>query len=206
MKVAVRIEHHPSRSALLPRLLTALEDFDDVQVVPDPDPRGKPDSWRAFRACLASMPADASTLLCVQDDALPCDDFVARMTAWIQAKPESVLLAFTPGFPREARAAMLAQRTGASFFVFQPGSYVPLVCTAFPREVVQGFLAWADAKGGDGVRRPLRGADDGATAMFFRKRRIRPLSLVPSLCQHDESVESVGKQTRKGAHRRAAVF
>jgi hypothetical protein len=200
------VQHHASRAALLPRLLASLADFDDVKVIADPGANEKPDHWRAHRACLIAMPDEASHLLVCQDDALPTASFHAKLTAAIVLQPESILLAFVPGFPRERRVMMMANQTGASFAPFIVGAYVPTVAIVYPCEVVKGLLTWADSGSGDRWRRPLRGADDGVLANFCRLRRIRPLCLVPSIVEHDETVESIGKKTRSGLHRRAALL
>jgi hypothetical protein len=204
--LAVRIQHHVSRAVLLPRLLAALTDFDDVKVIEDPGAHEKPDHWRAHRACLLAMPESVTHIAVLQDDALPGANFSAKLCTAIGLHPESILLAFVPGFPRERRIMMMAKQTGASFAPFIVGAYVPTVAIVYPREVVKGLLAWADVSGGDRFRRPLRGADDGVLAHYCRLRRIRPLCLVPSIVEHDETVESVGKQTRSGLHRRAALI
>lgn len=178
--------------------------FPDIEVVSDPDPKGKPDAWRTHRRCLEELPADASHLLVVQDDVLPRPDFAERVLAAIDAKPESLLLAFVPGFPRDRRLMHEARKAGAAFSPFIVGAYCPTIATVYPREVVYGLLDWVDG-GGDG-RRPMRGADDGILAHYCRVRKIRPLALVPCAADHDESVATVGKRVRTGQHRRAALL
>ncbi len=124
----------------------------------------------------------------------------------IAAHPESVLLAFVPGFPRERRILMLAHKQKQQYAPFIIGAYLPTVAIVYPREVAEGLLAWADQSGKDRYRRPLRGADDGIVANYCRIRRIHPLALVPCAGEHDESVPSIGKRMRYGAHRRAALL
>ena len=205
-RVATRIQHHPERAHLLPRLTEALSAFTDVQIVTDPEPHGAPDTWRVFRRCLESMPVEATHLLTVQDDALPRTDFACRLHAEIEAHPESVLLPFTPGFRWLRRNMLEAQRTGTTVARFPVGAFVPLVAACFPRAVVTGLLDWADNGKADRYRRPIKGADDGVVAWYCRLRRIYPLMLVPSICDHDDEVPSVGKNARQGPHRRAAML
>ncbi len=176
-----------------------------MQVVPDPGWDQKQDAWRAHRAVLEAMPDDAAHLLAVQDDILPAPGFAQKVAQGIAAHPEQVLLAFVPGFPRERRTQMLAHQKKQPFAPFIIGAYVPTVAIVYPRAVVEGLLAWAD-KPGDRYRRPLRGADDGIVANFCRTRRIHPLMMVPCAVEHDDSVPSVGKGTRHGPHRRAALL
>jgi hypothetical protein len=203
---AVRVQSHPSRASLLPHLLDALSGFENVAVVTDPAPEQKADTWRAFRACLLSMPKEAGWLITLQDDALPRPDFAERMLDAIEARPESVLLPFVPGFRYLRKAMLEAQRQHARYALFRVGAFVPLVAICMPREVVTGLLEWADNGRGDRMRRPLKGADDGIVAHFCRLRRIHPLMMVPSICDHDDTVPSVNKSVRQGPHRRAALL
>lgn len=172
-----------------------------MKVVPDPEPQGKTNAWRAHEAVLRSMPDEASHLLVLQDDALPVESFMQRLTKAVEQRPESVLLAFVPGFARERRIMALAKTARHDIAPFVIGAYVPTVAIVYPRDVVTGVLAWADASPGR-----MRGADDGMLALYCRRRRIRPLALVPCLVEHDETVEPVGKTARSGPHRRAALL
>ncbi len=203
--LSTRVQHHPCRARLIPPLLEALADFDDVEVVPDPGWDQKQNAWRAHRAVLEAMPPEASYLLALQDDVVALTFLRARVLEAIERHPEQVLLAFVPGFPRERRTQMLAHQKKQPFAPFIIGAYVPTVAIVYPRAVVEGLLAWAD-KPGDRYRRPLRGADDGIVANYCRTRRIHPLMMVPCAVEHDESVPSVGKGTRHGPHRRAALL
>ncbi len=206
LTLSTRVQHHPCRAHLIPPLLEALADFDDVQVVPDPGWDQKQDAWRAHRACLEARQDSHTHLLVLQDDVLiQGDSFMRKLHEAIDRHSEQVLLAFVPGFPRERRTQMLAHKAKQPFAPFIIGAYVPTVAIVYPRAVVEGLLAWAD-KPGDRYRRPLRGADDGIVANYCRTRRIHPLMMVPCAVEHDESVPSVGKGTRHGPHRRAALL
>ena len=195
-RIAVRVQHHGSRAHLIPPLLAALRDFDDVVVVTDKG--DTPDHWRSHRAVLEAMPEDATHLLALQDDLIVRAGLAERVALAIERRPESVLLAFVPGFARERRLMAMAQKAGEPFVAFVIGSYVPLVATIYPREVVNGLLAWATPR--------MHGPDDGIVAQFCRRRRIRPLMIVPCLVDHDDRLPSVGKTMRPGPHRRAALL
>lgn len=144
-------------------------------------------------------------MLIAQDDALPTRDFKTKLERAIAERPDSVLLVFTPGFGRERKAMADATRERRMFWPFIPQAYVPTVCIAYPRQFVEDIVAWAEM--GRGRRDvPIRGADDGVVARFCRHRRLFPLMLVPSICDHDHTVASVGKGPRTGPHRRAAML
>lgn len=202
MRTAVRIQHHPSRARLLPRLLAELEDFDDVQVVADPDPDGKRETWPVHSACVRSLSAAAETLVVLQDDALPQPGFSTRLSTVVERWPEQILLGFVPGFPRERRLAQQTLAAGGDHFRFQVQSYLPLVCVVYPAAVANGLLVWADAQ----PRASMR-ADDSLVAEYARRRRLRPIALAPCLVDHDATVATLGRQQRRdGPHRRAALL
>lgn len=210
-RIAIRIQHHPSRTGLPRRIVRELSAFEDVQVIPDPDPDGPMDSWRTYRRCLESLPPGASHLVILQDDALPVPGFSEKLVAAIDAHPTAPLLLFVPGFGFIRKAFADAQRAGAAWTHFRVGAFVAVVATAYPRGFVEGLLDWADngrvRPGHAPLRRPLRGADDGIIALYCRARRIRPIALVPCIVDHDESVASIGRpQRRGGPHRRAALI
>ncbi len=204
--LAVRIQHHPSRAKRIPPLLEALDGFDDVQVVTDPGANEKPDHWRSHRACLQAIPDDATHLLVLQDDVFPQPTFKERLAEALERYPETVLLAFVPGFPRERRIQMVAHAAKQRFAPFIVGAFVPTVAVVYPRAVIDGLLAWADTSTGDRHRRPMRGADDGILAHYCRSRRIHPVAMVPCAVEHDHTAESIGKPMRRGSHRRAALL
>lgn len=207
VNIAVRIQHHPTRAARLPALLAQLRGFDDVTVVVDPEPAAKRDPWAAHRACLESLPDSASHLLVLQDDVVPVEAFHVKALQAITERPESVLLAFVPGFNNQIKQMRLAQQRQARYMEFWPGAYVPTVAIVYPREVVHGLLDWAERpERHDRVRRPLRGADDSLVAHYCRVRRLRPLALVPSIVEHDDTIASVSGLKRKGRQRRAALL
>lgn len=207
VSISVRIQNHPSRAAIAERLQRTLEDFEDVEIVTDPGPANRTDAWRAHRACLEALPDHATHLLVIQDDALPRQDLRPRLFAAVQAHPDQLLLGFVPGFGAERKRFMLARQARATLAPFETASYVPTVCILYPRRLVRELLHWAD-HGRDVYRRPMRGADDGVLANYFRVKRIRPpaLALVPCACDHDESLMPIGKTHRTGPHRRAALL
>jgi hypothetical protein len=179
--------------------MAALEGLDDVQVVADPGGHPPHSPWRTHRLCLASMPANATHLLVLQDDAIPQPDFLPRLEQALADHPEQIICLFVPGFPREKRLMGLAAEAGARYMQFRPSGWLPLVAVVYPREVVAALLAWT-------ANPRVRGADDAIVARFCRVRRLSPMVLVPCAVDHDESVPRVGYAVRRGLHRRAALL
>lgn len=198
--VAVRIQHHPSRVELAARLLDQLGGFDDVEVIEDPEPNAHRNAWRSHRACLEATPEDATHLLVLQDDSIPSDSFHEALTNAITERPESVLLPFVPGFAYLRKQMREARARGDSFIRFNPRSFVPVVAIVYPAPVAQDLLAWTEQRG------HRRGADDGIVAFYCKARRIFPAAMVPCICDHDETAQTIGAANRRGAHRRAALL
>lgn len=205
--VAVRIQTHPSRHHLVLRLLPQLGAFEDVQVIRDPNPDGPLDSWRVHCACLRSMTPTASHLLVLQEDALPAQGFAQNFAAAVAAQPDQILALFAPGFAYIRRQMQEAQKAGLTLSPMRPGAFVPAVAISYPSAVVHAILDWADKRWNDRQKRNLRGADDGVIAMYCRLHRVIPLLLVPSIVDHDDTIDSIGKlHRRSGPHRRAALL
>jgi hypothetical protein len=202
VNVAVRIQHHPSRADLLPALLERLLGFDDVQVITDPG-GPKPSSWRTHRLCLESLPDAATHLLLIQDDAIPCADFADKALAAIEQHPTRIIVFFVPGFGHLTRRIEIARRKSLAFVDLPGGSFVPVVCIAYPAEIACAIPAFADAR-----RMPVSRADDAVVGTYARAHRLFPLATVPSLVDHDDTVPSaMGMRTRPGQkHRVAALF
>lgn len=142
------------------------------------------------------------THLCViQDDAIPQPGFADRLQAAVDARPESLLLGFVPGFAHFRVEMIRAQKAGRDTIPFRVGSFVPTVCIVYPRDVAHDLLRWAG-----GRPRPMQGADDGIVALYARKRRLHPIALAPCLVDHDDTVKSIGRDMKPGRHRRAALL
>lgn len=198
--VAVRIQHHPSRVELAERLTEQVAAFDDVEVIEDPEPTAHRNAWRSHRACLEAVPASATHLLVLQDDAVPTEGFYEALSRAITERPESVLLPFIPGFAYLRKQMRETRATSESFMRFNPRSFVPVVAIVYPAPVAQDLLAWAEQRG------HRRGADDGIVAFYCKARRIFPAAMVPCICDHDETAQTIGAANRRGAHRRAALL
>ena len=207
VEICVRIQHHPSRAGLPRRLIQHLGAFEDVEVIPDPEPNGILDAWRAHRACLESISEGATHMLLLQDDALPVQRFGSYLCDAVEQEPKAVLCAFAPGFKYIALEMTRATRARVSFAPLRVGAFVPCVAIVYPREFIVGLLDWIDHRSSDRQKTRLRGADDGVLAIYCRQKRIEPLLIVPSIVEHDETLQSVGKTHRRpGPHRRAALL
>lgn len=161
----------------------------DAQIVLDPAPADPvKNAWRTYRACLESLPQEATHLLIVQDDATVCGNFAAALPHIIAAQRERIICLFVGGAPaRSARRLCLAGDAGRTFAELDPADWLPCVATIYPAVVAADILAFVDSRA---WQRTHRG-DDHRLGEYVRARRLRALATVPSLVQHPDNVPSI---------------
>lgn len=196
----VRIQHHPSRAEILPRLTEHLEGM-RVEVIADPRPDSpRKAAWRSFLRCLAE-PWEGTHLLVIQDDAMPGLGFAAAAPRAIAARPESIIAMFLAHSPkrtaREARAAYLARKR---WVAMHPMDWVPTVATSYPRDEVDRFVSWADSSVGAGQT-----GDDSILGRYCKTHRVQAYATVPSLVEHPDDVASVVRHRSPHAPLRHAL-
>ena len=190
--IAIRVQHHPAREALLPALLAELP---GAEVVVDPEPDGRDrNPWRTYRACLERpLPAGASHLLIVQDDARLCRNFLPIVERLADDRP---LCLFLGGAPQHSARLALA-RPRYSVFPLHPASFVPVVALLWPRVQVESVLDWlrsASLPGGVNAR-----SDDAIIGRWSRKTRTQVWATTPSLAEHPDEADSlIGKKAGRG--------
>lgn len=161
-----------------------------------------PDPWGGYRECLSGLP-DCSHLLIVQDDAQPVPHFAEAVEKIAEANPSTPVCLFMGALPSSTAAqARQVMKGGGRYVTLNSGSFVPLVCTLWPREKAVDFLNWSK------THKTTR-ADDGNAARWMRQTRGHFLVTVPSLVQHNDFVPSVkgGREHIPGAESwRRALF
>ena len=200
MNIAARVQHHPSRAALLDELLPRLAGLLPEVII---DPGGVRSSWRTHRLCLESVPDDATHLLVLQDDAWPCDDFPALCRAAIAERPDRIICLFVPGVGNLIRRIDVARKRGDRWFDFPQITFLPLVGIVYPAEVAREIPRFADKK-----RIPVGRADDAVIGQFARAHKQFAVATLPSLVEHRDEVASVMRMPSGAGrpHRLAAWF
>lgn len=183
--IAARVQHHPSRAHLLPRLLHHLTSFSPEVVEHTSQP---PNPWAGYLRCLENVP-DCSHLLIVQDDAIPVPGFAEALPQIAARHPERPVCLWMSAIP--ASAAGRARRTKARYVPLGPAPFVPLVAVLWPALVAQTFAGWARAASG------ITRADDGNAARFMRQTGQEFMVCVPSIVEHDDFTPTVKGGTRK---------
>lgn len=192
--IHVRVQHHPSRAHLLPGLLERLDQH--AEIVSDPNPEDRlPSPWRTYRECLFQPPGDATHLLVLQDDAIPCRNLVAACAEIAREDPVCLFLGGAP--VRTARDARRALEKGERFVPVHPVEWVPLVAVLWPVEVAEGFLDWTAENRLPGDPNPR--SDDAVAGRWARRTKTPIWATVPSLVQHPDMEPSlIGKKARGG--------
>ena len=198
MNVAVLVQHHPERAALIEPLLRRLPR--SAIVIPDPDPGSAVRSaLRTYRACLEAIPERATHALVIQDDAWPCDRFPSRLRAAVAEHPDALLALFMPGSGAHHGAVTRAAKQGLPWTRVPP-TWTPTVALVWTADRARQFLTWLDDNRYDPHNRH-RG-DDGPVGKFVARNRLRVMAPVPSLVQHPDVVPSlIGRRHAAGRNR-----
>ena len=184
--IHARVQHHPSRAGLLPRLLHHLPlPVEVVEHHSDP-----PDPWAGYKRCLENIP-DCSHLLIVQDDAVPVAGFGEVLPQIAASNPDRPVCLWMSAIPADA-AARARRAWGKQRYVpLGPAPFVPLVAVLWPRKAALSFAGWAQSASG------LTRADDGNAAKWVRQSRAEFMVCVPSVVEHDDFTPTVKGGTRK---------
>lgn len=198
MRVAVAVQHHPSRAELIPPLLERLGG--PVDVVADPDPDGRPSALRTYLPCLTGHPASATHVVVVQDDAWPCEAFLERAGAALAARPDALVAFSVQGAGTPGRAVLAAHRRGESWarLPAQKRGWVPTIALGWPVDHAAAFVAFAL----DRYPTDYQG-DDAPVGAYAYQRRVEVWATVPSLVEHPDVVPSLipGRRASAGRNR-----
>lgn len=167
------------------------------------DPGGRQrSSWRSHRLCLESAPDDATHLLCVQDDAWPCENFASLASEAISQRSGRILCLFVSGVGHIARRVNVARKKDEHWLELPSMSYVPLVAVVYPAALAREIPAFADSK-----RIPVGRTDDAVVGQWARARGLTACAPLPCLCDHRDDVPSItGMPSGNGSPHRRAVW
>jgi hypothetical protein len=157
--------------------------------VTDPTPSATvANAWRSYRRCLESIPAAATHLLVLQDDALPCRNFAAALELVVAARPDRIVCLFVGGAPRAAAFAVCDAGNRERPFAELPNrDWLPCVATIYPVAVAVDIVEFVDS------REWLHGhrGDDHRLGEYLRSRRVQAVGTVPCLVQHPDVERSL---------------
>jgi hypothetical protein len=187
VRLSVGVQHHPKRFGLLPDLLDALSGL-QVDIVHDPAPNGRPSAWRTFRKALETTPEWATHRLVIQDDGIPCQHFPQVVGKAVEARPGNLLTLCVCGNAAVGTIRIYqAANRGENWLLYPRSSFIPVVATVWPVEIIEPALAYVDAQ-------PWSAgftADDEITLRIAEHLDIDVYATIPSLVVHDDRQESL---------------
>ncbi len=189
------MQHHPSRTQLLPPLLAALDPLPVEVVAHESDP---PSPWAGYQQCLTDPPA-CTHLLIVQDDTVPCSNFVPALEQVAASNPDTPVCLFLSRLPRDASTdAQRAIKQNRRYITLSWRSFLPLVAVLWPAAKASEFLVWAQEHPSlPGQREPR--SDDAMAGRWKMVTRQLVKAAVPSLVEHPDIVPStIGRRAANG--------
>lgn len=162
----------------------------------DPDPEGISSPWRCQRLCLRAG-GDASHVLVIQDDALPCEFFAEAVLAAIAAKPNACIsFCVTPQAHVTSQLMTMALKKREPWAKWSTRDHWPLVAASYPRELAERVADFVDE------RKPKTRGDDAPMAEALRVLRAEAWATVPSLVEHlDDTPSLIGRRYMSGRNR-----
>jgi hypothetical protein len=178
VSLSIAIMAHPKREARIPALRSALPEH--ARVVYDPEPDGKPETWRTARVAwwdFMVAPREPSHHLVLQDDVILCEFFVHGIIRAIEARPDHALSFYANKM--EVGQALLR----GDSWVYHKGPWYNAQAVVLPVGWIPGFVAFGDAMEGEG--------DDWRLREYLHAIGARMLLSAPCLVQHDAPESSL---------------
>lgn len=223
MRLSLGVQHHISRPRQLEQLRRLLrhelEQYDadergtllvdgagvrfDVSM--DDVMHEPPSPWRGSRKAWAATPVWATHRLVLQDDVLPCADFVWGAIEAIRHRPNGMVAFYQGHFPQGESIPAMQGPPATHWHLWRYGGFVPCVALAMPAHLARSLSRYTPPN----PERPTI-ADDEAIARFVDQERyegrwVDVWCTVPSLAQHDDDAPSTIVAHRPYA-RTAACF
>lgn len=197
IRLSVGIMAHPSRAEMASRLRDQLGEATDVTL--DPEPDGPRNPWRCARAAWANTPPGCTHRLVMQEDTIPCRDFLHHARRALAAKPDRVASFYLGTNATQTWRRMLIAVESCEAWVegFQ-ASWCPALALAMPVELVPSLVAFDDGT------RPV--ADDEVYGRWCRENRWPWYATIPSLVNHDDDAPSLMRDPYTRGSRVAACW
>ncbi len=128
--------------------------------------------WDCAKRALSSHESEDTHLLIMQDDILPCRDFIATALKLITLRPESPITLFS-----NKETIMEAKRLNLHWVELK--RFLMAQCYIMPVPMIKDFLTW-EAQHVD----PKIYFDDNRLGMYFFYNNISTFATAPSLVEH----------------------
>lgn len=205
MTLSVWVQGHPSRTALHRRLAANVAPLPFNLSLHTSEP---PDPWAGYKlaVCRAVEECDASHLIVLQDDAIPCYDFPLAVADAIKDRPDDVLSLWV-GDMRDLTAKFY-RRAQVAKERWSPVNFSKIhhcVALVWPRALAEEFLEWTSTSMLPGDGRDQQ-SDDAIVGAWARRTHHQFWATVPSLVEHNDDVPSTIGRPQGGRDRRAIWF
>ncbi|MBB5078751.1 hypothetical protein [Nonomuraea endophytica] len=186
---------HPKRAQAARDLSRRL---DGADVVTDPSQAGTPSPLRTSVHAWRAADPGATHHLVVQDDVVPCENFLRRVRQGIRLFPDAVLAFYANWSSMNGAAVRLAAAAGATWVQEVGGEYFPTLAVVMPAAYVADYVAFAEPY------TAWWGDDDEVMTEFVLARGLDAYVSVPNLVEHGEQDSVAGN----GSHgiRQAACY
>lgn len=189
IRLSTAIMTHPVRLPHAMELRDRLAEL-DPRIVVDPAPHEGRTAMRTARLAWRSVPPWATHHLVLQDDALPCESFIATVLDAVAARPHEALSLYAEWGCDTSYSVRLAALTGSAWAEVVD-DYVPTVAAVLPAPLAAAFARFT---GYDGPH------DDVALRRFLASVGVTALVTVPNLIADANLASVIGHEFR-GADR-----
>lgn len=179
--LSVSVMHHPKRASYLPSLLSRLDSR--THVICDEKSEGV---WPTARRAWTSYDPAATHHLVLQDDVVPCLDFLAGAERALSVHPEVPV-----SFYANRAAVEEARAVRVNWAVIPDGAWGQAMC--LPVSMIPPWLAWVD----ENVMSSFK-HDDSRLTMWLLRTRCPVWCTAPSLVEHGLPGESLLGNSNRG--------
>ncbi len=178
IRISAAIMHHPRRAERIPDLVRACAPL-EPEVVPDPDPAGRPSPLRTAKRAWAAVGDGATHHLVLQDDVRLSPGFPAQLHAAVAGRPAHGVSLFSLWHtPHNSYLVRRAAVAGAAYASLSRYEWTPTQGFVLPAEHARALARYLA-----GIPDEVQD-DDEMVVIFCRERGIPVVATVPHLMDH----------------------
>ncbi|MFC4048797.1 hypothetical protein ACFOY4_03795 [Actinomadura syzygii] len=196
VRLSAVIMHHPRRAALLPGLLRSCAPL-APRVIEDPRPGGPPSALRTAKRAWASITADATHHLVLQDDVVPVPGFARELTEAIAHRPGfGLALCVNWNSPHNSYLTRKAAMAGRAWAPLSRYEWTPTLGLVLPVREARALAEHLSRLPDDAFW-----GDDDEAIIDFRNRRGLPMTAtIPHLVDHTDHPSLAGNDLDGSRH------
>jgi hypothetical protein len=158
------------------------------------DAEDPPNPMRGYMKCLERLPDGH---LCVlQDDTIPCSNFVPALELIAAANPDTPVSLFLSKTPRRTHNLSLLRHGKSRYVITHQQDLVHVVALLWPAHKAQEFVDWITENPKRIRGEQLSTSDDANVTRWMQLTKQVIRCTVPSIVQHPDDVPSIVNQTK----------